>query len=132
MNKWPTISNAAEAVAVLRPAIPKRLLNKQECFVASYLDAKHRSIKKPTVVAIGSLASVDVHPRDIFREAIRLNCAAIIVAHNHPSGELLFSLMDKTLTARVKQVGELLGIPLLDSIIITKDGYRSLAETEGL
>lgn len=99
----------------------------QEMFVAVLLDAKHRPIKR-VLVALGTLASVDVHPRECFREAIRAAACAMFVAHNHPSGEPEPSPDDLALTARLRDVGRLVGIPVVDHVIIGREGYVSLAE----
>lgn len=98
----------------------------QEAFVAVLLDSKHRPVKR-VLVALGSLASVDVHPREVFREAIRAGAANVIVAHNHPSGDPEPSGEDLALTRRLRDAGDLLGIKVLDHIIIGKDRYVSLA-----
>jgi DNA repair protein RadC len=83
------------------------------------------------VVAIGTVHSVEVHPRDVFRHAIRCNAAWIVVAHNHPSGDPTPSQEDVTLTRRLQQAGELLGIPLVDHVVVTTDSHRSITETMG-
>jgi len=122
------ISHAAEAAAAVRPGFPKRLMKKQECFVVLCLDASHKQIGRPKMVALGTVSSVEVHPRDIFREAVRRNAATVIIAHNHPSGSLDPGLEDRALTERLVKAGDLLRIPVLDHLIITKDEHVSLAE----
>jgi DNA repair protein RadC len=117
-----------DAAAELRPAIPKRLLGLQECMVALYLTAKHQPIGKPVLLAMGSVDFVTIHPRDVFREAVRRNAVAVIVGHNHPSGNLELSQDDRALTNRLRQAGELLGIPLLDHLILARGSWVSLAD----
>jgi len=86
-----------------------------------------------STISIGSLTASVAHPREIFKVAILANCASIILAHNHPSGDPLPSQEDRALTARLKECGKLLGIPLVDSIIIGdgNERYFSFAD-EGL
>jgi DNA repair protein RadC len=77
-----------------------------------------------STISIGSLTASVAHPREIFKVAILANCASIIIAHNHPSGDPLPSQEDRALTARLKECGKLLGIPLVDSIIIGDGNER--------
>lgn len=79
-------------------------------------------------VARGTVAGVEVHPREIFRSAIRVSAAGVVVAHNHPSGDPTPSMEDLHLTQRLREVGTLLGIPVIDHIVVTRDKYRSIAE----
>ena len=80
-------------------------------------------------VAVGHLTGVEVCPREVFRPLIRENARATIVAHCHPSGDTTPSHEDIALTRRLREAGELLGIPVLDHVIIGSRGYTSLAET---
>lgn len=79
-------------------------------------------------VSVGSLNSSIVHPREVFKEAIRKASASIIICHNHPSGDPTPSSEDISLTSRIKECGKLLGIELLDHIIIGDGIYVSLKE----
>ena len=79
-------------------------------------------------VSIGSLNSSIVHPREIFKEAIRESSASIIICHNHPSGDPSPSNEDINITSRLKECGNILGIELLDHIIIGNRKYVSLKE----
>jgi DNA repair protein RadC len=97
----------------------------QEVFLVLSLDAKHRMISVRQV-AQGSATSVEVHPREAFRPAIREGAAAVIFVHNHPSGDPEPSLQDRELTSRLKQAGELLGIPVLDHVILGAGAFASL------
>jgi DNA repair protein RadC len=99
----------------------------REHFVAFDLNVRHRIITR-RVVAIGTLSSVEVHPREVFKPAICNSAAAMIVVHNHPSGDPEPSRQDIELTTRLREVAELCGIPLLDHVIIGSEGYVSLAE----
>jgi len=99
----------------------------QEAFLVLLLNSKHQVIR-PVITAVGTLASVDVHPRETFREAVRHSAAAVIVAHNHPSGDAEPSGDDLALTARLRDAGNLLGIPVLDHIIVGDERFVSLAD----
>jgi DNA repair protein RadC len=91
------------------------------------LDAKHKIIGINSV-STGSLTLSIVHPRETFKAAIVSNCAAIILAHNHPSGDPAPSQEDRALTKRLKEGGELLGIPVLDHLVIGDGRYVSFAD----
>lgn len=91
------------------------------------LDARHR-IRQELCAARGSLTGVDVHPRDVFRPLIRAGAAAAIFCHNHPSGDPTPSAEDVELTSRLRQVGELVGIRVLDHVVVATGGFVSLAE----
>lgn len=90
------------------------------------LDARHRFLFE-NCCARGSLTGVEVHPRDIFRQLIREGAAAAIFIHNHPSGDPEPSAQDIDLTKRMRKVGELCGVPILDHVVVAADGHVSLA-----
>jgi DNA repair protein RadC len=99
----------------------------REHLIAFHLTVRHRLLRRRTV-HIGTLTGVECHPREIFRGAILGAAAAIIVAHNHPSGDPTPSRDDIALTNRLREVGELCGIPVLDHVIVSDGGYVSMAE----
>ena len=99
---------------------------KQEYFVCLTLDGANRLISK-RIITIGTLTSSLVHPREVFAEAISDRAASIIVAHNHPSGNLQSSDADRQVTERLKEAGVLLGINLVDHIIVTSKSFVSIA-----
>lgn len=99
----------------------------RETMILFLLDTQY-SIIGYEIIAIGGLASVDVHPRELFRPAIVAPANSIVIAHNHPSNSVVVSDADITLTQRIKDAGDLLGIPLLDHVIVTDDDYVSLFE----
>jgi DNA repair protein RadC len=98
-----------------------------EEFWALALDVRHR-VQSEHCLARGSLTGVEIHPRDVFRPLIRQATAAVIFCHNHPSGDPAPSRADVELTARLREVGDLCGIPVLDHVIVGWEGYASLAE----
>jgi len=81
---------------------------------------------KSRVVTVGLLNSNQVHPREVFSDPIVDRAASVIVAHNHPSGNLEPSPEDVALTKRLVKAGEIIGITVLDHLIVTKRGYMSL------
>jgi len=100
---------------------------KKEHFLALLLDAKNNLINV-NKITIGILNSTLVHPREVFEPAIRHLAAYIIIAHNHPSGNLEPSVEDLKITQRLVSVGELTGINIIDHLIISSEGYTSLKE----
>ncbi|ANQ64476.1 RadC family protein [Staphylococcus equorum] len=99
----------------------------QEKFIALFLNSKNVIIKQKTIF-VGTLNSSIVHPREIFSEAIKCASNAIIVLHNHPSGDVTPSNEDIKSTERLKKCGQVLGIDLLDHIIIGDHTYLSMVE----
>jgi DNA repair protein RadC len=99
-----------------------------EQLIVFVLDTKHKVIGQVTVT-VGTLDASLVHPREVFRPAIVLNGAAIIVAHNHPSGDLTPSIQDRAVCDRLKKAGEIIGIQVLDSIIVNHEHGISMQET---
>lgn len=98
---------------------------KQEYFVCLTLDGANRLIAK-RIITIGTLTSSLVHPREVFADAITDRAASIIVAHNHPSGNLQASDADRAVTERLQEAGELLGIKLLDHMVVTTKSHASI------
>jgi DNA repair protein RadC len=97
----------------------------REHFVVILLNARHEAIAVETV-SIGSLNVSIVHPREVFKPAVVASAASIIVAHNHPSGDPEPSEEDLAITTRLAQVGELLGIALIDHVIVARRGIMSM------
>lgn len=104
----------------------KASLEDQECFYVILLDVAGyaRGIE---LVHRGTLTGMAVHPREVYRLAVATGAHSIICAHNHPSGTLKPSDADKHLTAVLRQAGDILGVDLADHLIITSEGYYSLA-----
>ena len=101
-----------------------------ETFQVLLLDPRHR-IRDRLEVSRGTLNASLVHPREVFREAIRRGAAAIIVGHNHPSGDPEPSAEDYAVTRRLCEVGTLVGIPLLDHLVLGGPGWVSLRQRMG-
>lgn len=100
---------------------------KQEYFKVIYLDTKNKIINDENI-SIGSLNASIVHPREVFKNAVKKSANSIIIMHNHPSGDPAPSREDIDITRRIRKSGELLGITLLDHIIIGDHRYISFKE----
>lgn len=100
---------------------------KQENFYCVYLDTKNNIIKDK-LLFVGTINESLVHPREIFKEAYLLSASSIICIHNHPSGNVSPSKNDIIITEQLKQVGNVLGIKVLDHLIIGKEGYYSFMD----
>jgi DNA repair protein RadC len=118
------INSPIKAVELLSPEM--RFL-KQEVLKAVLLDVKNQVIAVPEI-SRGGLSSSIVHPREVFREAIRRSSAALILVHNHPSGDPKPSADDLNITKRLVKTGEIVGIKVVDHIIIAGENYLSFKE----
>jgi DNA repair protein RadC len=112
---------------VARIMIPKLRHATQEVFLVLMLDSKN-AMRNEVEVTKGTLNASLVHPREIFRAAIRHLAASIIVVHNHPSGNPEPSREDVEVTKQLRDAGRLVGIPLHDHVIVAGDRYTSMAE----
>lgn len=101
----------------------------QEHMVVLSLNNAHQVIAK-RIITIGLVNRTQIHPREVFTDVIVDKAAAIILAHNHPSGQVTPSREDLTATKRIKEAGELLGIPLLDHVIVSSLRFQSIREWE--
>lgn len=97
---------------------------RQEHFVVLLLNARHE-LERKVLISKGSLNASIVHPREVFLPAIVRSAASIVLVHNHPSGDPEPSEEDLTITKRLVEVGELVGIGVLDHVIIAKRGVTS-------
>jgi DNA repair protein RadC len=118
--------NSPEAVWKL--LLPQMARLEKEEFRVLILNNKNNLLKN-TVVSIGTVSETIVHPREVFRHAIREGGTGVIVAHNHPTGELVPSQEDIRTTERLVNAGGMIGIPIVDHVIITDTGYLSLKES---
>lgn len=112
---------------VSRYFIPKLLHETKEHFMIAILNTKNRIIATP-IISIGSLSASIVHPREIFREALKYPCAAIILVHNHPSGDPNPSREDISCTEKIVKAGKIMDIPILDHLIIAQHNYLSMKD----
>jgi DNA repair protein RadC len=92
----------------------------RESFWALHLDVRHNVVDIDKV-STGSMTGVEVHPREVFRGALLTGASSMIFVHNHPSGNVGASRQDEELTRRLKSVGELVGISVLDHVIVGRD-----------
>ena len=127
-----TLAPAARAVIrtpddVAALLMPRFRYETKESFIAILLSTKNHVLKTP-VISIGSLNASIVHPRELFREAINASAAAVILAHNHPSGDPAPSPEDVSLTRKLVDAGKLLDIPVLDHIVLGDGKYISFKE----
>ena len=120
--------NAGNGPAANYETIKHYGLQKQEHFIVVMLDGAHNIIKH-IVVTVGLVNRTLVHPREVFAPALIERATAIVIAHNHPSGNLEPSPDDIEVTTRLKRAGQLLGVEVLDHIIFSASDYRSLQET---
>jgi DNA repair protein RadC len=103
----------------------------QERFIVVLLDGRHRILGEE-VVSQGTLTASLVHPREVFRPALRASAAAMILVHNHPSGDPTPSAEDRAVTERLARAGEILGVRVLDHVVVAERGYVSLREEGSL
>ncbi len=120
----PTIKKPGDVFDLLKAAFQDL---DREHFKVIHLNTKNQVLKVETT-AIGILSSSPVHPREVFKEAVKMSSAGIILAHNHPSGDPTPSQDDLLLTARLREVGEVLGITVIDHVIFGDNRYVSLKE----
>lgn len=126
-------TDTSEPVAIRSPReaanlfIPSLRYVDKEHFMAAHLNTKNQIIAVETV-SVGTLNASLVHPRELFKTAVKNSSAALIVAHNHPSGDPEPSKEDLQLTRRIKQAGELMGIEVLDHVIVGGERFVSMKE----
>ncbi len=123
-DERPQVTSPADAANLLMPEMG---FLEQEHLRTLLLDTKHRVLASPTVY-VGNVNTSVIRVAELFREAIRLNCVAIIVAHNHPSGDPTPSPDDIRVTEQIVQAGKLLDIEVLDHLVIGHQRYVSLKE----
>jgi DNA repair protein RadC len=131
MDAWEMLADQAKELEVIKnpgdiaaPFAIKIGKKDQEHFIVAMLNGASGIIGYK-IVTIGLTNRTLVHPREVFREAIKRNASSIIIGHNHPSGSLDPSIEDDSVTKRLKEAGEILGIAVLDHIIVRRTGYYS-------
>lgn len=120
-----TIHGPEDVAAYAMPLFRYEL---KEHFAVMLLDIRNHVVAMP-VISIGSLTSSVVHPREVFREAIQRSAAALILLHNHPSGDPNASEEDLAITRQLVRAGKLMDIPVLDHVILGDGRFLSLKET---
>ena len=118
------IANGGDAAQFLRARLAHR---EREEFHAVWLDTRHRVIAVEQM-SMGTIDGSTVHMREVLRAALRHNAAAVIVAHNHPSGTLEPSEADTEVTERLRESGKLLGINLIDHLVVTAKAFVSITK----
>ena len=126
-SKRPVITNSDGAYRLLYQSWDKKKINMQEQFKVLLLNQSNK-VLGIYELSTGGVTSTIADPRLIFAAAIKANACAIILAHNHPSGQLSASKADELLTRKIKQAGNLLDIKVFDHIVVTSDGYFSFAD----
>ena len=119
-----TIRHGGDVVSLVRAFLGD---DPRERFAVVYLDTKNRPIAVHEA-HVGTCDSSPVHPREVFGPAVSLAATAIVVAHNHPSGDPTPSAEDRAVTQRLRDAGELLGIQLLDHVVVGSARYYSFAD----
>lgn len=110
----------------------KRLRTAQrEVFAVLLLNARHELMRRVTV-SVGSLNASIVHAREVFKPAVLASAASVVLVHNHPSGDPEPSQEDLSITRRLVQVGDLLGISVLDHVIVARRGVVSLRARDAM
>ena len=122
----PAIASPRDAVLLFADLRTAR----REEIVVLMLDARHRPIARETV-AVGTVNASRLAPRDVFGPALRRDAVAVIIGHNHPSGDPSPSRADRVVTAALRGAGDLLGVPVLDHIIVTSRAHHSFRDVEG-
>jgi DNA repair protein RadC len=124
----PEVTSPEAAAQLLVP--PLVAADRERC-VAALLDTKHRLLELVTV-SVGSLDHTFMSPREVFRDALVANAAALVLAHNHPSGDPEPSRDDELVTRRLGRAGELVGVGVLDHLVVGGERWVSLARRGAL
>lgn len=124
----PVLDSPEKVVQHLPPAVRG---SSRENFVGFYVNARSQLLHSETI-SVGTLSASLVHPREVFAPALSHSAAALIVVHNHPSGDTRPSAEDKEATHRLARAGELMGVPLLDHVIVAPWSFHSFKQAGGL
>lgn len=122
------VTSPEAAAEILMPLLQD--LDREHC-VTLNLDTKHRLLAT-TTVSIGSVDHTFMSPREVFRDALLRGASAIVIAHNHPSGDAEPSRDDERITRRIDRAGEIVGIEVLDHVVIGQQRWVSLARRGAL
>lgn len=121
------ITTPADVLPLIRHYADRR----QEHFLTITINGANE-VLNVRVISIGLVDRTPVHPREVFADAVADRASGIIVAHNHPAGNLEPSPADRSVTKQLKEAGAIMGIQLLDHIIFDRKGYYSFLETSSL
>jgi len=124
----PTIKTAREAYAYLCPKLESL---DRECFVVLHLNTRYRLVKEE-LISLGIIDETVLHPRELFKSAIKEGTSKFIIAHNHPSGDPNPSINDKRTTRTLVEAGKIIGISVIDHIIVGKNQYYSFRDKNQL
>ena len=122
----PAVQCSRDALLILDDLRPAR----SERIVVLLLDARHRPLRRETV-AVGSLNASRLQPRDVLAPALRADAAALLIAHNHPSGDPAPSRADRQVTTALRAAADVVGLRMLDHLILARQGHYSFREAEG-
>lgn len=125
-SERPRVCTSKEAESIFR-SVWQQPINHRESFYALFLDRGNKALGY-FLVSIGGISGTVIDPRLIFQVALKANASAIIVAHNHPSGNREPSETDIIITGKLMEAGGLLDIQLLDHLILVPEGYYSMAD----
>ena len=120
------VATADDAARAFRAAVS--IAGGNEGFFVLPLDAERRALATPILVSLGEPTTTTVDPGEVFSAALRVGAKAVIVAHNHPSGDTTPSAQDRELTAALKRLGEALGVAVLDHLVIGGGSFASCTE----
>ena len=120
-------SNAEEAFEILK----EYGNSDREMFFILHMNSRNNLITNE-IVAVGTLDRINIHPREIFKRAILQSSASIILAHNHPSGDVNPSQEDLDMTKKMKEVSKIVGITILDHIVFSGKEYYSMLNHGGM
>ena len=121
-----SVNSFETAYQILKP-IFAQFTDEKERAIALYLNIKNQVIAY-NIISVGSISASIVHPREFFRGAIIAGASAIIFAHNHPSGNVNPSADDIETTKRMNKASDIIGIPVIDSFILSEDSYYSMKQ----
>ena len=122
-----TLADADDVFRVISPRVAGLA---QEVFFVLGLDIRN-GLLDVVEIGRGSVHAVEVHPREVFRPLVRMAAAAGLLVHNHPTGDPTPSIPDVELTRRLRAVGDVIGIPIIDHVVIGDGRFRSIAEWLG-
>lgn len=122
-----TLGKLSSGDDVVRIVMQDMMYERRELFIAIFLNTK-LMVESKKVISIGNLEMTPVHPREVFGPAVRRGAAAVVVAHNHPSGDPTPSPEDIAVTNRLIESSHIIGVRLIDHVIVGKDNYVSLRD----